>query len=930
MEKINNFILNLEFSFKTEEEKKKIISEKIDYILSICYGNLESGIQTKLFIFNFLYKYYNKTKNNSKELIDSVIEDKYNNLKKEITNSKEDNIDLCYRKDELDYLDKIKTILNLNKEEFNNFKYSLINYRFIVNLAVDYDTKKQLNKNKLDELYSIENRDKLKKAFEISVEHYKSSVYREETYKKGTENYTNYNGMLTTITSLQKRVCSINPKWLLKQTEKIKEILTDIIHKGELPNNEKINSFLYFELKYKKGYFIKVLKDIKLNLVNEEPDINKINYYIKFLDSLEYYYDNVFYLTYDLMNKNTQETKLTDYLNNKILIPQYRSELFNLGIKEIIQEHKDIINNITLQNKLKEKTLKPTPNTTLKRNIKKVIKIETYSHDNITLRIKTIKTLLTKLMLDNLSVYNIFYELNEELDDELNNNLKSNTNTEIINIQRNNLINLQNEVKDLYDSIHYDKNNIIKDIIEDLDENRTNKDFFINYQNMEKLIIYGCYYKNELIIIFDSIINNYINDIENYKRNNQLTRKEINEDELKVIKSIKNETLIELKIYTKYSYDKLRDTTIKFLKFISYHEKEEKNKKTNKETKTYTKRINYTRSFIDTLIRYNKADLNNIKKDINNKLKQEKNKNVKNYQDLMRIISVLTKQEKSFKDNFYDIGYYHSKDSDGNICVASDKLDYLVFWLIRKDRMTNYEFSKDYNELPTKIHKTLSIAYHKTLRKYITNKPWYIKDLDLAKRMLNDTMKDIITKKHLTNKYNFEQENELIKKALYFLLKEKNITLNTQTEIKKFLLLETKFDINRMTKIFKETRNEFENKLKFCNKTNTTQYANYFDIITTLDKLEKELKESFVSLNLEKTKRNNLINGCIEFLLDNKKDKDPEQIQNAEQFLLYNIRHHRETVESIFIKLAFKFKDNEILSSKLSYLQKRLLGRMGF
>ena len=133
-----------------------------------------------------------------------------------------------------------------------------------------------------------------------------------------------------------------------------------------------------------------------------------------------------------------------------------------------------------------------------------------------------------------------------------------------------------------------------------------------------------------------------------------------------------------------------------------------------------------------------------------------------------------------------------------------------------------------------------------------------------------------------------------------------------------------------MIKIFKETRNEFENKLKFCNKINTKLYTNYLDIITALNKLEKELKESFVSLNLEETKRINLINGYIEFLLYNKKDKNLEQIQNAEQFLLYNIRHYRETVESIFIKLAFKFKDNKILNSKLAYLQKRLLGRVGF
>ena len=167
MEKIDNFLLNLEFSFKTEEEKKKIISEKIDYILNICYGNSESSIQTKLFIFNFLYKHYNRTKNNSKHLIDSIVEDKYNSLKEKITNSKEDNIDLYYRKNELNYLDKIKTVLSLNEEEFNNFKYSLINYGFIVNLASNYNTKKQLNKNKLDELYLIENRGKLKKAFEI-------------------------------------------------------------------------------------------------------------------------------------------------------------------------------------------------------------------------------------------------------------------------------------------------------------------------------------------------------------------------------------------------------------------------------------------------------------------------------------------------------------------------------------------------------------------------------------------------------------------------------------------------------------------------------------------------------------------------------------------------------------------------------------------
>lgn len=70
--------------------------------------------------------------------------------------------------------------------------------------------------------------------------------------------------------SLQKRIYNINPKWLLKQTEQLKEILINIIYRKELPNNEEINSFLYFELKYRKGYFIKTLEDIKLNLINEE------------------------------------------------------------------------------------------------------------------------------------------------------------------------------------------------------------------------------------------------------------------------------------------------------------------------------------------------------------------------------------------------------------------------------------------------------------------------------------------------------------------------------------------------------------------------------------------------------------------------------------------------------------------------------------
>ena len=396
-ELVNNFNLSFEFNFKPEEEKKEIISEKINYILNICYGNYESSIQTKLFIFNFLYKYYNKT-NNIKELIDLAIEDKYNSLKEEIANSKENNIDLYYRKYELYYLEKIKAILNLNKKEFNDFRYSLINYRFIVNLASNYNTEKQLNKNKLDELYLIKNRNKLKRSFEISIEHYKNSVYREETYKIETEDYEDYNGMLTIIMSLQKRIYNINPKWLLKQTEQLKEILINIIYRKELPNNEEINSFLYFELKYRKGYFIKTLEDIKLNLINEEQNINKINYYIKFIDSLKYYYDNVFYLTYDLINKNIQEIKLIDYLNSKILLPQYKDELFNLGIKDIIQKYKYIINNITLQNKLKETTLKEKSisNITLKRNIKKVIKIEVYNHDNIILRIKTIKDILTK------------------------------------------------------------------------------------------------------------------------------------------------------------------------------------------------------------------------------------------------------------------------------------------------------------------------------------------------------------------------------------------------------------------------------------------------------------------------------------------------------------------------------------------------------
>lgn len=915
-ELVNDFILNFEFNFKTEEDKKNIVYDKIDYILNNCYRNSEEIINKKLFIFNFLYKHYNKT-NNIKELIDLVIEDKYDSLKEQIANSKEDNIDLYYRKDELYYLDKIKNILNLNKKEFNNFKCNLINYSFIVDLASTYGVKKQLNKNKLNELYLIENRDKLKEAFEISIKHYKGSVYRNETYRKGTKNYADYNGMLATIISLQKRIYAVNPKWLLKQTEseKLKEILTSIIHKKELPVNEKINSFLYFELEYKKGYFIKVLEDIKLNLINEEPNMNKINYYIKFIDSLKYYYDSVFYLNYELINKNIQKTKLTNYLNNRVLLPQYEDKFFNLGIKEIIQKYKLITNNITLQNKLKENTLKEKliPNTVLKTNINKIIKIEIYNHNNITLRIKIIKDILTKLVLDNLSVYNIFYELNEELDKKLNNNLKNNKDTKTINIQRNNLINLQNEIKDLYSSIYYNKNSIIKNIIYDLDKNRINKDF--NYQNLEKLIIYGFYHKSKLIAIFDNLINNHTNNIKNYETTNQLIRKEINEDELKNIRNIKNETLIELKIYTQYSYNKLRDITIKFLKFIS------------KEETICTKITDYMKSFINTLIRYNKDDLNNIKIDINNKLKQEKN--TKNYQDIMRIISVLTKQEKSFEDSFYTINYFYNKDYEEMVYNISYTIDGLAFYLIRKDKLDNYEFSKYYNELLIKDREALEIAYNKTLRRYIMNKPWYIEDLDLAKRVLNSIMGDIITKKHLTYKYSFEQENELIKKALYFLLKEKNIALNIQTEIKKFLLLETKFDINRMTKIFNETRNKFKDKLK-CNKNNTKQYINYLVIITTIDKLERELKNSFISLNIEETKRINLINGCIEFLLDNKKDKDPEQTKNAEQFILYNIKHYRETVENIFIKLTFKFKDNEVLSSRLAYLQRMLLGRVGF
>ena len=74
----------------------------------------------------------------------------------------------------------------------------------------------------------------------------------------------------------------------------------------------------------------------------------------------------------------------------------------NINSKKSIKKEDELINSKKI---LKEK---PIPNTTLKRNIKKVIKIEAYNHDNITLRIKTIKDILTKLMLDNLTTHNIF------------------------------------------------------------------------------------------------------------------------------------------------------------------------------------------------------------------------------------------------------------------------------------------------------------------------------------------------------------------------------------------------------------------------------------------------------------------------------------------------------------------------------------------
>lgn len=139
----------------------------------------------------------------------------------------------------------------------------------------------------------------------------------------------------------------------------------------------------------------------------------------------------------------------------------------------------------------------------------------------------------------------------------------------------------------------------------------------------------------------------------------------------------------------------------------------------------------------------------------------------------MKIISVLTKQEKSFIEKCYNICYSYDKDVEETICIVSDMMDDLVFWLIKKDKAKDYKFSEYYNELLNKNYSALKIAYHKTIRKYIINKPWYIEDLDLAKRALDNIITDIITKKHLIDKYNFEQENELIKKLYTFYLKKK-------------------------------------------------------------------------------------------------------------------------------------------------------------
>ena len=479
----------MELEFISTYDKKIFIKEKIDYFVrKYGYRSYEININR----INLLYILYNAYRNGYKDLINNLS----NELKKSYKSEKNNELSRLY----INLLNKFKKIIKYNNKQFKSFINNLDLDKSINAIFHENGNNKVLKKRHYINLikYIQENRNNT--IFENTANIIKLLFY---SYKITGKQFSieNYNLVIEKINIIKSLIFGVVDIYNINYTEKdedeqAKYMLKKIIY-NKVPKNKKelYDNFIYiiyFKFRNNGEDLYKILDNIKLDIVKEDNTLQQTDYYLKYADSLKYYYSKNFYLRYIIKSKEniTKFIKLFIYGND---------DIFKIGIIDTINKYKDTILNDILPNlpqdikiKLLKESILNIDNITDKKINKEISKQnkETNQTEKLKTEIKLIKQLMYREILDNLQNYKLF-------------------NTK-------NLNNIKTKLYKIYESLYQDKSEIIEIELDYLLDNYDN----ISLNNLEILLIYGYYnkykikdiIKNKRITFNRYLYNYYINE----------------------------------------------------------------------------------------------------------------------------------------------------------------------------------------------------------------------------------------------------------------------------------------------------------------------------------------------------------------------------------------------------------------------------------